>query len=91
MAGAIVDPEELRKFSYHLQKISMDLRGLKDSTRVKMNHLNQTWKDQENAKFVQQFEQDMKLLDKLMHTAEEYSAFLKRKASSLDPYFNTKK
>lgn len=91
MAGAIVDPEELRKFSYHLQKVSMDLRGLKDSTKVKMNHLSQSWKDNENAKFIQQFEQETKMLDKLIHIAEEYSNFLKRKASSLDPYFNTRK
>lgn len=90
MANAIIDPEELRKFSYHLQNVSRDIKGLKESTRAKMNHLNQTWRDNENSKFVQQFEQDIKQLDKLIHTAEEYANFLKRKADSTQPYFDSR-
>jgi len=69
----------------------MDFRGLKDSTRAKMSHLNQSWRDKENAQFAQQFEQEVKPLDKLIQTAEEYSNFLKKKAATLDNYLNTKK
>lgn len=91
MEGAIVNPEELKQFAYHLSKSAMDLRGIRDSTRAKMNHLNQSWRDNENQKFVQMFEQDMRPLERLMQTMDEYSNFLKRKAASLDPYFNTRK
>jgi len=85
------NPDEMRQFAYHLNKLAMDFRGLKDSTRAKMSHLNQSWRDKENAQFAQQFEQEVKPLDKLIQTAEEYSNFLKKKAATLDNYLNTKK
>ena len=84
------NPDEMRQFAFHLNKLAMDFRGLKDSTRAKMNYLNQSWRDKENSEFVQQFEQDVKPLDKLIDTAEKYSAFLKKKASKLDDFNNTK-
>lgn len=90
MADAIVNPEELKQFASHLSKVSSEFRQLRETTRSKMSHLNQSWRDGENAKFVQQFEQDIKPLEKLIQTAEEYSSFLKRKAASIEPYFNTR-
>ena len=81
----------MRQFAYHLNKLAMDFRGLKDLTKAKMNQLSQSWRDNENAQFAQQFEQDVKPLEKLIHTAEEYSNFLKKKAATLDTYLNTKK
>lgn len=90
MADVHGNPDEMRQFANHLTKLAMDFRGLKDSTRVKMNHLNQSWRDNENAEFVQLFEQDVKPLEKLIETVEKYSAFLKKKASRLDDFLNTK-
>lgn len=90
MADVHGNPDEMRQFAYHLNKLAMDLRGLRDSTRAKMNHLNQSWRDNENVQFVQQFEQDVKPMEKLIETAEKYSAFLKKKASKLDEFINTK-
>ena len=84
------NPDEMRQFAYHLNKLAMDFRGLKDSTRAKMNHLSQSWRDNENTQFAQQFEQDIKPLEKLIETAERYSDFLKKKASKLDDFINTK-
>ncbi len=91
MPKIIIEPEELHRFAAHLMQFQMRIGELKAQTRGKMNQLNESWRDQENAKFVHQFEQDMKPLDKLMQTAEEYSQFLKRKATSTDTYFNTQK
>jgi uncharacterized protein YukE len=85
------NPDEMRQFAYHLNKLAMDFRGLRDSTRAKMNQLSQSWRDNENAQSVQQFEQDLKPMEKLVQTAEEYSTFLKKKAATLDVYLNTKK
>ena len=90
MSDVIGNPEEMRQFANHLNKLAMDFRGLRDSTRAKMNHLNQSWRDKENTQFVQQFEQDVKPLEKLIETAEKYSAFLKRKAAKLDDVINTR-
>jgi uncharacterized protein YukE len=85
------NPDEMRQFAYHLNKLAMDFRSLRDSTRSKMNHLNQSWRDNENAQFAQQFEHDIKPLEKLIQTAEEYANFLKKKAATLDVYLSTKK
>lgn len=85
------DPDEMRQFASHLNRLADEFRSLKDSTRAKMNHLNQSWRDEENSQFVEQFEQDVKPIDKLIQTAEEYSNFLIKKASTLDIYLNTKK
>lgn len=85
------NPEEMRQFAYHLSKLAMDLRGLKDLTRAKMYHLSQSWRDSSNAQFAQQFEQDIKPMEKLIRTAEEYSKFLKDKAEPLDTYLKMKK
>lgn len=85
------NPDEMRQFAYHLNKLAMDLRGLGLTTQVKMNHLSQSWRDNENTQFAQQFEHDIKPLEKIIQTAEEYSNFLKKKAATLDVYLNTKK
>jgi len=91
MSNVHGNPDEMRQFAYHLNKLAMDFRGLKDLTRAKMNHLSLSWRDNENAQFVQQFERDVMPLEKLIQTAEEYSNFLKKKAATLDNYLNTKK
>jgi uncharacterized protein YukE len=85
------NPDEMRQFANHLNNLTTDFRVLKDLTRAKMNHLGQSWRDNENTQFAQQFEQDIKPLEKLVQTAEEYSNFLKKKAATLDIYLNTKK
>ena len=90
MASAIVNPDELREFSSYLAKVAGQLSELKAKTGMRMSHLNQTWKDQENAKFTERFVQDIKQVEKLIETANEYSKFLSKKAQSLDAYFNTK-
>lgn len=86
MAQVHGNPDEMRQFAYHLTKLAMDLRGLRDSTKIKMAHLNETWKDQKNAQFVQRFEEDTKPLEKLILSAEEYSNYLKKKAAELDQF-----
>lgn len=90
MSDVYANPDEMRQFAYHLRKLATDFIGLKDSTRAKMNYLNETWRDNENALFTQRFEQDLKPLDRLIETAEEYGNFLVRKASALDTYLNEK-
>lgn len=90
MSNVHGDPEEMKQFAYHLNKFAMDLRGLKDVTKGKMSHLNQSWKDKENAQFMEKYEQAIKPMENLIQTLEAYNAFLKKKASTLEVYLNTK-
>jgi uncharacterized protein YukE len=84
------NPDEIRQFARHLKKLANELSNLRNSTRSKMNHLNQSWRDKENAQFVEQFEKDIRPLAKLIKTSEKYSKFLEKKAKSLDNYLKTK-
>lgn len=86
----IADPNEIRVLAAYLQKLSGELKNLKNNTRSKVNQLNQSWRDNEYQKFVQQFENDIKPLERLSQSAEEYSQFLKRKANALDTFNNTR-
>lgn len=91
MADVHGNPDEMRQFAHHLNRLAIDFLSLRDSTRAKMNQLSQSWRDNENSQFVQQFEQDIKPLEKLIQTSQEYSNFLNKKAATLDVYLNTKK
>ncbi len=86
MSDVRANPNDLRDFAKHLKKSSEDLQRLRNTTKAKMQQLNQSWRDQENARFVEQFEQEMKSLEKLTKTAEDYSKFLTRKAEALEAY-----
>lgn len=90
MSNVHADPEEIKQFAYHLNKFAMDLRGLKDVTKGKMSHLNQSWKDGENTQFMDKYEQAIKPMENLIQTLDAYSAFLKKKASALEVFLNTK-
>ena len=64
MAKAVVDPGELRRFAQDLKKFSMDLQQQTGALNARMATLSQTWRDQEQAKFSEEFEQQLAGLDK---------------------------
>ncbi len=51
-----------------------------------MNTLAQTWRDQEQQKFAEEFDQTLKVLQRLMKSSEEHIPFLLRKADRIDEY-----
>lgn len=91
MPDVHVNPDELRQFAAHLKKLATELTALRNLTKAKANHLSQSWRDNENKQFAMQFDRDIKPIERLIKTAEEYSQFLKRKATAVDVYINTKK
>jgi hypothetical protein len=48
--------------------------------------LGTTWRDQENQKFVEQFEQHMKVMARFIELANEHIPFLLRKAQRVEEY-----
>jgi len=90
MSQVNVNLDELRKFAYFLNKLSMDLRTNHTITLYKMNHINDTWRDVENKKFMERFQKDLQPLKQLITTMEEYSRFLERKANALEKYLNSR-
>ncbi len=86
MAKAVVDPNELRRFAADLRKFNQDMQAGISTIGSRMNTLGQTWRDQEQQKFAEEFEQTLKVLQRLMKASEEHIPFLMRKADRIDEY-----
>lgn len=86
MAKAVADPEEIRRFAQLLKRFSVGLGQQMSQINGQMTSLGQTWRDQEHAKFVNEFEQTMRQLARFNEAVEEQVPFLLRKADRLEEY-----
>ena len=88
MSKAIVDPAELRRFAMDLKRFNANLQGQMTVLAGRLGALGQTWRDQENVKFVEEFESTMKVLARFVDAAEQHIPFLLRKAEKIEEYLN---
>ena len=88
MAKGIVDPGELRRFAQELKKFSVDLQQQTGVLNGRMSTLAQTWRDQEQAKFAEEFEATVRVLQRFTAAAEQHVPYLLRKADAADAYLN---
>lgn len=86
MPQAIVDPEDLRQFARNLQRFNQDLQDRLNVLAGQLNGLSKTWRDQEQKKFVEEFEQQAKGLAQFMELSEQHIPYLLRKAELIDQY-----
>ena len=86
MPQAIVDPDELRRFAAGLKKFNSDVRERMTALNGQLVGLGKTWRDQENKKFVEEFEQHMRAIAHFIEVCEQYIPFLIRKAEMIEQY-----
>jgi len=86
MAKAVVDPDELRRFAQDLKRFNEELHRQLTLLHGRMSALSQTWRDQEQRKFEQEFEQTMKVLGRFVTASNDHIPFLLRKADRVDEY-----
>ena len=86
MARAIVDPEELRRFAHDLKRFNTELAGQLSALHGRLLELGQTWRDQEQKKFSEEFEKTIKVLGRFVKSSDEHIPFLLRKAERIDEY-----
>jgi WXG100 family type VII secretion target len=86
MAKANVDPAELRRFAQDLSRFNNDLEGLMGSLHAKMQGLEATWRDQEQKKFSEAFQQTAKALGRFIEASHEHATFLGKKATLIEEY-----
>ena len=60
MAKAIADPEEIRRFAQDLKRFNDDLTHQLQLMRSRMSTLSQSWRDQEQRKFEEEFDYTVK-------------------------------
>ena len=51
-----------------------------------LSSLGATWRDQEHTKFVEQFDEHMKVIARFTEVTEEYIPYLMRKAEYIEQY-----
>jgi uncharacterized protein YukE len=83
---AIASPEELERFARDLKQFTTELRDSTSRLNGQFAHLGDTWRDQEQAKFAQEYQQTMRVLQQFMRSADEQIPFLQRKAQRLREY-----
>lgn len=86
MPQAIVNPEELERFAQNLKLFNEQLRDSMSRLQGQFNNLGDTWRDQEQAKFAQEFRQTMHVLQNFMQVSDAHIPFLFRKAQRIRDY-----
>ena len=88
MAQAIMDPEKVRRFADELQRFNTDLENRLVLLQARFSALGDTWQDQEQDKFSEEFKQAMKALKKFIELSKAHSPYLLRKAQRIEEYLN---
>jgi len=88
MAKAVVDPAELRRFAQDLKRFNTTLRDQMAVLQARLTELGQTWRDQEQVKFSEAFDQTMRVLVRFADATDKHIPFLLRKAEKIEEYLN---
>lgn len=86
MAKASVDPGELRRFARDLNRFNSELETLIGGIHSRLRGLEKTWQDQEQRKFMEEFERTMKTLTRFLDSSERHVSFLMNKARIVEEY-----
>ena len=86
MAKAQVDPAELRRFAQDLNRFNNDLQGLIQGLNGRLRGLEATWRDQEQRKFTEAFEQTVRSLAGFLEASQQHVTFLGKKAALIEEY-----
>ena len=88
MAQAIMDPEEVRRFAEELKRFNEEIAAKSGSLQARFNALSNTWQDQEQVKFAEEFEGMMKSMRKFVETSNVHGPYLMRKARRIEEYLD---
>lgn len=83
-----MDPEQVRRFAEELQRFNTDLQNRMSSLTARFSALGDTWQDQENLKFAEEFKDTMKVLRKFVEASGRQAPYLMRKAQKIEEYLS---
>ena len=75
--ASVKSVDELRAFSAYLKSLSANLT-------------NEGWNDEENMKFMQEFEQTVQVINRISEHMNDYGTFIQKKCDILDLYMSTR-
>ena len=88
MAQAIVDPVQLRQFAQQLKKFNESLIEQSTGLAGQLSTLSNSWRDQENKKFCEEFESHLRLLARFIESNNDHIPYLMRKAERIEEYLH---
>jgi uncharacterized protein YukE len=88
MSQAIMDPERVRRFAEELQRFNHDVEARMATLQARFAALGDTWQDQEQVKFADEFKVTMKALKRFVEISAQQSPYLLRKAQRIEEYLN---
>ena len=86
MGKAHVDPADLRRFAQDLNRFNNELQTLLGGLHGRLRALEGTWRDQEQRKFTEVFEQTLKVLNVFLENSHLHASFLSKKAAAIETY-----
>lgn len=86
MPQAIANPDELRAFALKLKQFNTTISEQAAMLASQLEALSASWRDQENAKFSEQFQEHLRLLGHFVEVNNSHIPYLLRKADRLDEY-----
>jgi uncharacterized protein YukE len=86
MGKAHVDPAELRRFAQDLNRFNTEMESLVGGLNSKMRALEANWRDQEQRKFSEFFDQTMKYLGNFIEHSHQHASMLGKKAALIEDY-----
>jgi uncharacterized protein YukE len=86
MTQAIMDPERVRRFAEELLRFNRDVEAHVATLQARFAALGDTWQDQEQIRFAEEFRQTMKTLKKFIEISGQQAPFLLRKAQRIEDY-----
>src|SRR6266550_204571 len=86
MSKAHVDPAELRRFAQDLNRFNNEMQTLVGGLHGRLRGLEATWRDQEQRKFTEAFEQTIKVLSGFLEASTQHVSFLAKKANLIEEY-----
>ncbi len=86
MGKAHVDPAELRRFAQDLNRFNNEMQTLVGGLHGRLRGLEATWRDQEQRKFTEAFEQTIKVLSGFLEASTQHVSFLAKKANLIEEY-----
>lgn len=79
----------MRFFAANLQRMGEALTENYARLRTQVHRINESWRDQDNAKFMNVFENDADNIRRIAEHMEAYGRFVTAKADRLQDYLNT--
>lgn len=86
MPKAIVDPEELRRFSVCLDDLAGKVRNRKSTLNSKFRNLKSVWQDEKYHQFARLYEETTSNIERFCVNTEQLAQYLREKQKPLRRY-----